>query len=176
MWTCPSRIAAPSFSDPAGAQLAPIAISRRPQLFRAALKVDPPLMEHHETRSLGLLLAGGSDLQSSVRGYCLVRCHVERVSNLMGYSGRCLFPARAMFSNMDPLAGSQWSTPRTVAGFAQSAPNDVLMAFGEEELRRATLFLSPASAGRSSALISRGRCSSPPPRALGRIASLTTCT
>ena len=42
-----------------------------------------------------------------------------------------------MFSNMDPLAGSNWSTPRTVAGFAQSAPNGVLMAFGEEELRRA---------------------------------------
>ena len=42
-----------------------------------------------------------------------------------------------MFSDMDPLARSQWSTARTVAGFAQAAPNDVLMAFGEEELRRA---------------------------------------
>jgi SAM-dependent methyltransferase len=38
---------------------------------------------------------------------------------------------------MDPLAGSQWSAPGTVAGFAQSAPNAVLMAFAKEELRRA---------------------------------------
>jgi SAM-dependent methyltransferase len=38
---------------------------------------------------------------------------------------------------MDPLAGSQWSAPGTVAGFAQSAPNAVLMAFANEELRRA---------------------------------------
>ena len=37
---------------------------------------------------------------------------------------------------MDPLAGSQWSAPATVAGFAQSAPNAVLMTFAEEELRR----------------------------------------
>ncbi|OFV91588.1 MAG: hypothetical protein A3G76_07885 [Acidobacteria bacterium RIFCSPLOWO2_12_FULL_65_11] len=37
---------------------------------------------------------------------------------------------------MDPLAGSQWSAPGTVAGFAQSAPNAVLMKFAEEELRR----------------------------------------
>jgi SAM-dependent methyltransferase len=37
---------------------------------------------------------------------------------------------------MDPLAGSQWSTPRTVAAFAQSSPNAVLMAFADEELRR----------------------------------------
>ena len=37
---------------------------------------------------------------------------------------------------MDPLAGSQWSTPGTVAGFARSAPNAVLMRFAEEELRR----------------------------------------
>ena len=38
---------------------------------------------------------------------------------------------------MDPLAGSQWSAPGTVAGFAQSAPNAVLMTFAEEERRRA---------------------------------------
>ena len=38
---------------------------------------------------------------------------------------------------MDPLAGSQWSAPGTVAGFAKSAPNAVLMHFAEEELRRA---------------------------------------
>jgi ubiquinone/menaquinone biosynthesis C-methylase UbiE len=37
---------------------------------------------------------------------------------------------------MDPLAGSPWSNPRTVAGFAQSAPNRVLMAFAEQELKR----------------------------------------
>ena len=39
---------------------------------------------------------------------------------------------------MDPLAGSQWSTPGTVAGFARSAPNAVLMTFAEEELKRAS--------------------------------------
>jgi SAM-dependent methyltransferase len=38
---------------------------------------------------------------------------------------------------MDPLAGSPWSAPGTVAGFAQSAPNAVLLTFAEEELRRA---------------------------------------
>jgi SAM-dependent methyltransferase len=37
---------------------------------------------------------------------------------------------------MDPLAGSQWSAPGTVAGFAKSAPNAVLMKFAEEGLRR----------------------------------------
>jgi SAM-dependent methyltransferase len=37
---------------------------------------------------------------------------------------------------MDPLAGSPWSAPGTVAGFAQSAPNAVLLQFAEEELRR----------------------------------------
>ena len=37
---------------------------------------------------------------------------------------------------MDPLAGSQWSAPGTVAGFAQSAPNAVLMTYAEEELKR----------------------------------------
>jgi len=37
---------------------------------------------------------------------------------------------------MDPLAGSQWSTPGTVAGFARSAPNAVLMTFAEQELQR----------------------------------------
>jgi SAM-dependent methyltransferase len=37
---------------------------------------------------------------------------------------------------VDPLAGSQWSAPTTVAGFAQSGPNTVLMAFAEEELKR----------------------------------------
>ena len=39
---------------------------------------------------------------------------------------------------MDPLAGSQWSNAGTVAGFARSAPNAVLMAFAEAELARST--------------------------------------
>jgi SAM-dependent methyltransferase len=37
---------------------------------------------------------------------------------------------------MDPLAGSPWSAPDTVAGFAQSPPNAVLMRFAENERRR----------------------------------------
>jgi ubiquinone/menaquinone biosynthesis C-methylase UbiE len=36
----------------------------------------------------------------------------------------------------DPLAGSAWSAPEMVAGFAKSAPNAVLMAFAEAEQRR----------------------------------------
>lgn len=36
----------------------------------------------------------------------------------------------------DPLAGSTWSAAGTVAGFATSPPNAVLMAFAERELRR----------------------------------------
>ena len=39
---------------------------------------------------------------------------------------------------MDPLAGSQWSSPGTVAGFAKSAPNAVLTSFAEGELNRST--------------------------------------
>jgi len=35
----------------------------------------------------------------------------------------------------DPLAGSTWSAPGTVAGFAQSLPNPTLVAFAERELR-----------------------------------------
>ena len=38
---------------------------------------------------------------------------------------------------MDPLAGSAWSAPATVAGFVQSAPNSVLLRFAESERRRA---------------------------------------
>lgn len=41
-----------------------------------------------------------------------------------------------MLRPTDPLAGSAWSAPATVAGFAQSAPNAVLMTFAEDELRR----------------------------------------
>jgi SAM-dependent methyltransferase len=37
---------------------------------------------------------------------------------------------------MDPLAGSQWSAAGTVAGFAKSGPNAVLVKFAEQELRR----------------------------------------
>ena len=36
---------------------------------------------------------------------------------------------------MDRLAGSPWSTPATVAGFAQSQPNPTLIGFAEAELR-----------------------------------------
>ena len=37
---------------------------------------------------------------------------------------------------MDPLAGSAWSSPGTVAGFVRSQPNPVLMRFAEQELSR----------------------------------------
>ena len=36
----------------------------------------------------------------------------------------------------DPLAGSPWSTPATVAGFASSPPNETLMRFAAGELAR----------------------------------------
>jgi SAM-dependent methyltransferase len=39
---------------------------------------------------------------------------------------------------MDPLAGSRWSAPGTVAGFARSEPNAVLISFAEGELKRST--------------------------------------
>jgi len=37
---------------------------------------------------------------------------------------------------VDPYSGSPWSAPETVAGFAQSSPNAVLIRFAQEELRR----------------------------------------
>lgn len=37
---------------------------------------------------------------------------------------------------VDPLSGSPWSAPETVAGFAKSPPNAVLMRFAQEELTR----------------------------------------
>jgi SAM-dependent methyltransferase len=37
----------------------------------------------------------------------------------------------------DPLAGTPWSTPGTVAGFARAAPNEVLLAYARRELPRA---------------------------------------
>lgn len=36
----------------------------------------------------------------------------------------------------DPLAESPWSSPGTVAGFARSAPNDVLLRLADSEWRR----------------------------------------
>ena len=37
---------------------------------------------------------------------------------------------------MDPLAGSPWSTPGTVAGFVRSPPNDVLLGIAQQEFDR----------------------------------------
>lgn len=37
---------------------------------------------------------------------------------------------------MDPLAGSAWRAPETVAGFVQSPPNAVLLRFAEQERQR----------------------------------------
>jgi ubiquinone/menaquinone biosynthesis C-methylase UbiE len=37
---------------------------------------------------------------------------------------------------MDPLQGSTWSSPGTVAGFAESAPNETLMRFAARERAR----------------------------------------
>ena len=37
---------------------------------------------------------------------------------------------------VDPLAGSSWSDPGTVSGFARSAPNAVLLRFAEAEAER----------------------------------------
>lgn len=37
---------------------------------------------------------------------------------------------------MDPLAGTPWSAPLTVAGFSTAAPNEVLMAFARAEMIR----------------------------------------
>ena len=39
-------------------------------------------------------------------------------------------------SGRDPLTGSAWSEPGTVAGFVRSAPNATLMRFAEEERAR----------------------------------------
>ncbi|MDA1183421.1 MAG: class I SAM-dependent methyltransferase [Acidobacteria bacterium] len=40
-----------------------------------------------------------------------------------------------MIRPKDPLAGSAWSTPGTVAGFAESPPNANLVAFANRDLR-----------------------------------------
>ena len=48
-----------------------------------------------------------------------------------------LHTTRACYgSKMDPLSGSPWSAAATVAGFARSAPNAILMLFAEAELKR----------------------------------------
>jgi len=38
--------------------------------------------------------------------------------------------------SLDPLAGTTWSAPEMVAGFARAAPNDILLAFARAELQR----------------------------------------
>jgi SAM-dependent methyltransferase len=40
---------------------------------------------------------------------------------------------------VDPLAGSAWSAPGTVAGFSTSAPNPVLMTYASRQRRRSTM-------------------------------------
>jgi ubiquinone/menaquinone biosynthesis C-methylase UbiE len=39
---------------------------------------------------------------------------------------------------MDPLAGSTWSSASTVAGFARSGPNSVLLSYAGKELKHST--------------------------------------
>jgi SAM-dependent methyltransferase len=46
-------------------------------------------------------------------------------------TGAATFPSRR-----DPLAGSAWSTPAIVAGFARSSPNEALLRFARRERRR----------------------------------------
>ena len=43
---------------------------------------------------------------------------------------------RAAGHTVDPLAASPWSAPATVAGFAKSAPNPVLMRYAEQRKAR----------------------------------------
>jgi SAM-dependent methyltransferase len=50
--------------------------------------------------------------------------------------GKTVASGGAIVEAMDPLAGSSWSSPQTVAGFAQSAANRVLLGFAERERRR----------------------------------------
>lgn len=45
--------------------------------------------------------------------------------------------AACYVSTVDAHAPSPWNAPETVAGFAQSSPNAVLMRFAEDEIRRA---------------------------------------
>jgi SAM-dependent methyltransferase len=57
----------------------------------------------------------------------------------------------------DPLAGSSWSSAATVAGFARSAPNDVLMRYARERRREggARLLDLGCGAGRNAVPLAR---------------------
>jgi len=58
----------------------------------------------------------------------------------------------------DPLAGSAWSAPSTVAGFASSPPNDTLLAFAAAERLRVPSGLSidiGCGAGRNAVPLAR---------------------
>ena len=58
--------------------------------------------------------------------------------------------------NRDPLAGSSWSSPATVAGFAQSAANDVLLRFATAEGNGAKRLLDlGCGAGRNAVPLAR---------------------
>ena len=51
--------------------------------------------------------------------------------------GLCASPVRLQHhGEVDTLAGSSWSTPQTVAGFAKSPPNARLMQIAADELKR----------------------------------------
>jgi SAM-dependent methyltransferase len=59
-------------------------------------------------------------------------------------------------SEKDPLAGSPWSTPGTVAGFVQSPPNDTLMRVAAQEWRaNARLLDIGCGAGRNAVPLAR---------------------
>jgi SAM-dependent methyltransferase len=56
----------------------------------------------------------------------------------------------------DPLAGSPWSTPGTVAGFVQSPPNDVLLQAAADEWRDGARLLDiGCGAGRNAVPLAR---------------------
>src|SRR5688572_5902666 len=56
----------------------------------------------------------------------------------------------------DPLAGSAWSTPSTVAGFVQSPPNDALLQVAAQEWRASARLLDiGCGAGRNAVPLAR---------------------
>src|SRR5687767_14665412 len=56
----------------------------------------------------------------------------------------------------DPLAGSPWSTPSTVAGFVQSPPNEALLQAAAEEWRATARLLDiGCGAGRNAVPLAR---------------------
>jgi SAM-dependent methyltransferase len=56
----------------------------------------------------------------------------------------------------DPLAGSPWSKPSTVAGFVQSAPNEALMQVAAQEYRASARLLDiGCGAGRNAVPLAR---------------------